>query len=168
MTTPQVDTATVETLTAEVRVLMVGSRQVTLSVARQLDEVDLVDVEPFGRVNISDTGTFVVGRHKQTGALVRAKVSVWQGQPFVAPTAGRVTVSPAIRPADGGVYRLMFRQRRFDVSKEHVVLGVCDDAWEAADGVLTEIEAQISEHDRVVAMHKAAQALPLIVLAGLR
>lgn len=31
-------TATVETLTAEVRVLMVGNRQVTLSVYKQLDE----------------------------------------------------------------------------------------------------------------------------------
>jgi hypothetical protein len=32
--------AKVEVLTAEVRVLMVGSRQVTLSVYSQLDEVD--------------------------------------------------------------------------------------------------------------------------------
>jgi hypothetical protein len=33
-------TATVETLTAEVRVLMVGSRQVTMSVYGQLDFID--------------------------------------------------------------------------------------------------------------------------------
>lgn len=48
--------ATVEVLTAEVRALMVGSRQVTLSVYRQLDQVDPFEVpltegfEPFGRV----------------------------------------------------------------------------------------------------------------------
>jgi hypothetical protein len=47
-------TATVETLTAEVRVLMVGSRQVTLSVYGQLDEVGPEDIEPFGRVNPRD------------------------------------------------------------------------------------------------------------------
>ena len=33
-------TATVETLTAEVRVLMVGSRQITPSVVKQLDRVN--------------------------------------------------------------------------------------------------------------------------------
>lgn len=42
--------ATVEVLTAEVRVLMVGSRQVTLSVARQLDEVEPDEITPFGRI----------------------------------------------------------------------------------------------------------------------
>ena len=48
-------TATVETLTAEVRVLMVGNRQITLSVAKQLDVVTPLDhvtnaITPFGRV----------------------------------------------------------------------------------------------------------------------
>ena len=43
-------TATVETLTAEVRVLMVGNRQITLSVAKQLDEVPIAEIEVFGRV----------------------------------------------------------------------------------------------------------------------
>jgi len=47
--------ATVEVLTAEVRVLQVGRRQVTLSVVRQLDWADPVDVEPFGRVRTGDT-----------------------------------------------------------------------------------------------------------------
>lgn len=42
--------AIVEVLTAEVRVLMVGSRQVTLSVARQLDQVEPEEITPFGRI----------------------------------------------------------------------------------------------------------------------
>lgn len=46
----EVNTATVEALTAEVRVLMVGSRQVTLSVARQLDLVEPNSITPFGRI----------------------------------------------------------------------------------------------------------------------
>jgi hypothetical protein len=78
-------TATVEVLTAEVRTLMVGSRQVTLSVYRQLDGVGGVgwewmkDFEPFGRVHDSKDESefmpgvlFLIGRHRETGALVRA------------------------------------------------------------------------------------------------
>ncbi len=44
--------ARVEVLTAEVRVLMVGSRQVTLSVYGQLDRVALHTMTPFGRVSV--------------------------------------------------------------------------------------------------------------------
>lgn len=44
--------ARVDVLTAEVRVLMVGSRQVTLSVYNQLDRVALVAMTPFGRVSV--------------------------------------------------------------------------------------------------------------------
>jgi hypothetical protein len=47
--------ATVEVLTAEVRVLQVGRRQVTLSVVRQLDWANPADVVPFGRVRTGDT-----------------------------------------------------------------------------------------------------------------
>jgi hypothetical protein len=42
----------VESLTAEVRVLQVGSKPVTLSAARQLDAVDPFEIRPFGRVRI--------------------------------------------------------------------------------------------------------------------
>jgi hypothetical protein len=68
---PVINSATVETLTAEVRVLMVGSRQVTLSVFRQLDWIDYDEIEPFGRVNEGD-GRVVVGKHTGTGVLARA------------------------------------------------------------------------------------------------
>jgi hypothetical protein len=82
--------ATVEVLTAEVRVLMVGSRQVTLSVYGQLDLVRPDHIEPFGRVSrkphCRDAWDFgrrvspdcpgdcvdVVGRSLNTGALVRS------------------------------------------------------------------------------------------------
>lgn len=42
----------VEVLTAEVRVLQVGSRPIALSAARQLDSVDGTAIRPFGRVRI--------------------------------------------------------------------------------------------------------------------
>ncbi len=70
--------ATVEVLTAEVRVLMVGSRQVTLSVARQLDEVESGKITPFGRIRTGRSGEFavtgmveVIGR-TAGGALARS------------------------------------------------------------------------------------------------
>lgn len=71
-------TATVETLTAEVRVMMVGSRQVTLSVAKQLDRVDCADLDPMGRVRIDKTlaGGYieVIGTHRPSGTLAVAEV----------------------------------------------------------------------------------------------
>jgi hypothetical protein len=72
--------ARVEVLTAEVRVLMVGSRQVTLSVFRQLDYVPPGCIEPFGRVqDRSESGWVVVvggsRRAVDRSALVRCSVS---------------------------------------------------------------------------------------------
>ena len=68
-------TATVQTLTAQVRVLMVGSRQVTLSVFRQLDFAAIDDINIFGRVrdpsDYSVNGIHVIGDSKNTGALCR-------------------------------------------------------------------------------------------------
>jgi hypothetical protein len=46
-----VQTTRVELLTAEVRTLMVGDRQVTMSIYHQLDWVDPREIEPFGRVH---------------------------------------------------------------------------------------------------------------------
>ncbi len=78
------NSATVEVLTAEVRQLMIGKRQVTLSIFRQLDDVDPDCCQPFGRVHDSNAPTrrgsrgtslptvHVVGRSTDTGALVRA------------------------------------------------------------------------------------------------
>ena len=76
-------TARVEVLTAEVRVLVVGSRQITLSVFRQLDRVDAALIEPFGLVRDkpADPGSdrvVVVGRSARPadhGALVRSSLS---------------------------------------------------------------------------------------------
>jgi hypothetical protein len=47
--------AHVQVLTAEVRTLVVGSRQVTLSVYGQLDTIPLIALTPFGRVRIKET-----------------------------------------------------------------------------------------------------------------
>lgn len=71
--------ATVRTLVAEVRVLMLGQRQVTTGIARQLDVVKPDEIEPFGRVEARAIGcqgprhVNVVGRHKAMGVLVRSR-----------------------------------------------------------------------------------------------
>jgi hypothetical protein len=74
-----VEAASVEVLTAEVRALMVGSRQITLSVYRQLDRIKPEHCEPFGRVQdrndkLGDDAVAVVGRHQASGALIRSDV----------------------------------------------------------------------------------------------
>ena len=50
-------TVTVETLAAEVRVLQVGNRQITLSIYKQLDTVSPWRIKPFGRAYGQAPGT---------------------------------------------------------------------------------------------------------------
>ena len=66
------ETATVEVLKAEVRVLLVGNRQVTLSMFRQLDRSPRI--EPWGRVR-DQKEIWLVGRHLHTGSLVRCAMA---------------------------------------------------------------------------------------------
>jgi hypothetical protein len=74
--------ARVQLLTAEVRTLVVGARQVALSVYAQLDECPPELIEPFGRVRPKEAGrwhTYVIGRIY--GELVRSSVlsrRAWQ------------------------------------------------------------------------------------------
>lgn len=80
------DAATVVLLTAEVRTLMIGARQVTLTVWKQLDQVHPNQIIPFGRVapgrNYDDSPVsyglrlWVVGKHKESGALVRSSLPI--------------------------------------------------------------------------------------------
>ena len=77
--------AVVSVLTAEVKTLMIGSRQVTLSIWNQLDQVHPDEIIPFGRVadgpgrgrkvtGLVAPATWVVGKHKDTGKLVSSYV----------------------------------------------------------------------------------------------
>jgi hypothetical protein len=71
------ESASVEVLTAEVRVLQVGDGQITRSMYRQLDEAAFERFEAFGRVrdnnkrNPKNGMLELVGRDTTTGALVR-------------------------------------------------------------------------------------------------
>lgn len=67
-------TATVETLAASVNVLQYGNRQITLSVAKQLDVVSPYSIEPMGRVRLGKNDrpeTSVIGSD-ESGNLVTA------------------------------------------------------------------------------------------------
>jgi hypothetical protein len=108
--------ATVQTLAAEVRVLMVGSRQVTLSVYRQLDTVRPDAIEPFGRVNTGRTVSVwdgwsryekqevaieVVGRIRSgytgAGALARAYIQKSGKEPYAEWSALPLIVLAGLR-----------------------------------------------------------------------
>jgi hypothetical protein len=70
------ESARVEVLAAEVRVLQVGDGQVTRSMYRQLDEASVERFEPFGRMrddkrNPKEGVLQLVGRDTTTGTLVR-------------------------------------------------------------------------------------------------
>lgn len=69
------ESASVEVLSAEVRVLQVGNGQLTRSMYRQLDEAAPKQFQPFGRVKDNKRplkdGVLLVGRDSKTGALVR-------------------------------------------------------------------------------------------------
>lgn len=140
--------ATVEMLTAEVRVLMVGSRQITLSVFRQLDWVPQAKCEVMGRINDGDADAhLLIGRHRDTGILVRSFVERiscrrlnYQEQQELARLRHAAEIPPAPPAA------LFQRLRELE-----------EIAREDAKG-LEQWRAIVAAYD----------ALPLIVLAGLR
>lgn len=180
------DTATVETLTAEVRVLMVGNRQVTLSVARQLDEVPISELEAFGRIRLGkDLDRYVIGRNVSDGSLVVSEYYIGQPSPLVCldDLDGQVTVcrrdftngSSAYNQQD---YKLKYGGRSIVVEAkavkpceipEHQGYTSRDrcDYWHT-NGTEDQITAVIAKADAWFAPHQAAAKLPLIVLAGLR
>jgi len=102
-------TATVETLTAEVQVLMIGSRQVTMSVYNQLDWAELDKIELFGRVRPREAQRgiiYLVGKTTDTGQLVRSRAltesmdtpfrSMWENKIISSAEAERLSALPLI------------------------------------------------------------------------
>ncbi|QDH93755.1 hypothetical protein HWC36_gp44 [Corynebacterium phage StAB] len=72
--------ANVTTMTATVRILQVGNRQLTKAMARQLDRVQWGELEPFGRIanweyDESRPYVRVIGRRIADGELVTAVVA---------------------------------------------------------------------------------------------
>lgn len=184
------ETATVETLTAEVRVLMVGNRQITLSVAKQLDAVCLDNIDVFGRINLGKGVEQVIGRERGTGNLVRCEY--WDWDPSKRPLSVLITLrgaSPDELPvmgwgltAQGNFYHLNFRGRSIHIHRNHVTVApfpgpevirrVGDgDFWNAGalgDSIQDQITADDDRWRAREALFDEANSSPLIVLAGLR
>lgn len=174
------DTATVETLTAEVQVLMVGKRQVTLSVARQLDEVRLDELEMFGRVRLSgsDSNSYVIGRHAKSGSLSLAAYTRSPEIPLVADLSGKVTVCRRITEGRrSGLVRMRYGGQPIKLelgsTESCGVASHTDWAGEEcgqwfSNGLDIEIQKQIDIDVKHAELCKSAANLPLIVLAGLK
>jgi hypothetical protein len=80
-------TARVESVTAQVKTLVVGNRQITLSIAKQLDRVPILEMEPWGRVNLTNEidAVCVIGKHRETEALVLSCVNEWGEEAHTIP-----------------------------------------------------------------------------------
>lgn len=188
--------ASVNVLTAEVRTLMVGRRQVTLSVYRQLDEVPDSEIEPFGRVRDSKDDEdliCIVGIHAGSGSLVRASrprqgASIelhisgprWSYHSSRLPGVTRVDV---LQRDNFTVYARLGDSASPAPPREEMVLGGhakpygssrdYEEPWwfvsrDAEAQVLAGAEVQVAAARTRKDAAVAWEALPLIVLAGLR
>ena len=176
-TAPQ--TATVETLIAEVRVLMVGNRQITMSVAKQLDWVDECYMEPFGRIKLYEHSRLLIGKHIASGVLVRSTIPESPNMPYIDRLSAHITVCRTLkRDCETGACVLNLNNNRLKFAPG--VIRYCEidghDAWIRAghcdgwiaNGMEDEISNQILEFKKYKEHIAALNALPLIVLAGLR
>lgn len=178
------NTATVETLTAEVRTLVVGSRQITLSVAKQLDIVPLDTLQIFGRVKVNvgkDPANYVIGTSTDgTLALAAYEHPFRPERPYIGEQdldGGKITacareMETRTLEAEGVI---------FEASRK--VLAACGiaghDRYSSAqcahwspngleDLIWESLVNQTARNAADKSLNLAAAESPLIVLAGLR
>jgi hypothetical protein len=154
-------TARVDLLTAEVRVLMVGSRQITLSVYRQLDWAHADEIIPFGRVNTLRLGEHPFGRIPELRDDTTGWVEV-------------VGVSTCVRNA-GALVRSCCRPARHQAKNARSWRDSAQAVRQGGHVAVLGKPLTAEECDRRAALGDAGAAqaeewaaLPLIVLAGLR
>lgn len=166
--------ATVQVLRAEVRTLMVGSRQVTMSVFQQLDMVPWGEITPFGRVRPPhkepDDDGWVVGS-SASNVLVRA--NWYKAHARYEPRWDDVDDREVERLST----RIAERERRVAELKDGAQ--VYFESLERVESDAAQLRQALKsllhyKHDlpaRLEAWRQARaafRALPLIVLAGLR
>jgi hypothetical protein len=166
--------ATVEVLTAEVRVLQVGRRQVTLSVVRQLDWADPADVVPFGRVR---TGENLPGRPRAIDSSGSSQVKSPTAVEIIGSTSGVLVRSVswrAVLTCTSGGASACPEARAIDAEfRRHMVRGMPPSPMTPEYERLLNGSAAHEVHDWVrydpdQQTYEKWEALPLIVLAGLR
>lgn len=166
--------ATVEVLTAEVRVLQVGRRQVTLSVVRQLDWADPADVEPFGRVR---TGDNLPGRPTAIGSTGSSRVKQPKAVEVVGSASGILVRSVSWRAVltctsggDGAcpeVRALNAEFNRFKVRGQPPAR-MTPEYQRLLDRFTAHEVHDWTRYDPDQQTYEMWEALPLIVLAGLK
>ena len=171
--------ATVTTLTAEVKTLMIGSRQVTLSIWHQLDRVHPDKITTFGRVSPpgnAEAVVWVVGSHRETGALVRSSYPLGrQGRlDYIASqpgwqrtnTSDNHAVSPEIQEERTRIFDKY--RGRYQIKDEKEKDAAEQEYRKAADELRAKAAAQHFQLEEELKAKAAEwQELPLIVLAGL-
>lgn len=191
MSTMTAQQATVETLTAEVRTLVVGARQVTLSIANQLDVVPLDELRVMGRISLRKDGQHVIGSDRN-GVLSLATYdpdpisTIWRLYPGDSLGGGYITVCGGWPLTVGSnYYELSLDGAPFLASANAAALRQCGyrghyrggsascEHWKAdTDESEAWLRAEIQGFAiRVRAMNlrsTVAKASPLLVLAGLR
>jgi hypothetical protein len=186
-------TATLETLTAEVRTLVVGARQLTLSIAKQLDIIPLPRLTIFGRVHISKDRVgvpgYVIGADRD-GTLALAKYypeRTCVPNPFIDQDdieGGHIVVCSREVEQRGQIYQLRLDTEVFEIAARatqpcgiegHSSRFVPDPdkcgGWRSNghhDQISRAVQSQRAAGAAANALNKAAIASPLIVLAGLK
>lgn len=190
-----ITTAHIETLTATVNTLVVGARQITLSIAKQLDVTELADLKVMGRVRIDRGVDDVIGTAPD-GSLAIAHIKLrcdWRSGPYcILPprsidlcswhlwaykNLSAAIILEATFPTDAAPPII-----KFNVGPEacdwctinaHYRGGsrpVCPSAMDASahDEVKKRVASWNAAAAEDRARYEAARSAPLIVLAGLR
>lgn len=149
-------TATVETLTAEVRVLMVGSRQVTMSVYGQLDHVEHGKIEPFGRVMPKDAQhdfVYVIGKRIEGGDLVSSSLPATEPviKRWITGRSSRAAYERSAEYEDGRAIQCEDEARKHD---ENLAKLLGDNV-----GGANYFYARAAEHDQEAAPHEQEASL---------
>lgn len=135
----------VEVLTAELRVLRVGAKDLTRSAARQLDSVDGAGIKPFGRVRID---------RKPADGLIEVVGSV---NGVLARSSARATKFECPGYASSSLHDFSYGPKpRVCARHRDTSPGPADD---------THVWTEYTPSQKI---YEAWQAMPLIVLAGLR
>jgi hypothetical protein len=185
-TTTTTQSARVDVLTAEVRALQVGSRQVTLSVYRQLDRLPVNErsfFEPFGRVrdNQDPSGVNLVGRDTRTSALVRLNMPApfWRRdrpglkrEPLLHWVRHHTDEAEWCRYGGDEVTFIIGgeppRQYSWVINTSRRAACSCDQGPELDAWVEHYASLHLASLNKLQDQYDAYEAMPLIVLAGLR
>jgi hypothetical protein len=156
--------AEVVVLTATVRALMVGSRQVTLSVFAQLDSVDWDEIQPMGRVHPRNAGDgWSIGAEIATGDLVRCQLETIRDIQFNLKNSGEALTRMEREYRDTANSIATHPQHWAHETPDYL-----SKRWAEVLEFRSWVQGQIDHLKEVQQQHVDYQKLPLIVLAGLR